>query len=126
MISKNLIVKTFLFGLVLGTILSAVIVAGCTGDAEHEDGRDSDRATVSQGIAEREGVDSGGEHGSRREDSESREEGGEGSGEHGEGGDRDSGESGEAAMSSPITPLGQSWNGVLGGLAVSMQHDAAT
>ena len=29
-------------------------------------------------------------------------------------------------MSSPITPLGQSWNGVLGGLAVSMQYDAAT
>ena len=29
-------------------------------------------------------------------------------------------------MSSPITPLGQSWNGVLGRLAVSMQYDAAT
>ena len=35
-------------------------------------------------------------------------------------------ESREAAMSSPITPLGQSWNGVLGGLAVSAQYDAAT
>ena len=29
-------------------------------------------------------------------------------------------------MSSPIIPLGQSWNGVLGGLAVSMQYDATT
>ena len=29
-------------------------------------------------------------------------------------------------MSSPIIPLGESWNGVLGGLAVSMQYDAAT
>ena len=110
MIRKKLMMKTFLFGPVLGAILSAVIVAGCTGDAGHGDGRDSDRATVSQGISEREGGDSGGEHGSGRE----------GSGEHGSGGDG-GGESSEAAMSSPITPLGQSWHGVLGGLAVSMQ-----
>ena len=32
----------------------------------------------------------------------------------------------EAAMSSPITPLGQTWSGVLGGLAVSARYDAAT
>ena len=32
----------------------------------------------------------------------------------------------EAAMSSPITPLDQTWNGVLGGLAISAWHDAAT
>ncbi len=32
----------------------------------------------------------------------------------------------EAAMSSPITPLDQTWNGVLGGLAVSARYDAAT
>ena len=108
--------KTFLVGFVLGTILSAVIVAGCTGNAEHGDGRNSDRATVSQGITEREGGDSGGEHGGRREGTESREEGGEGGG----------GESREAAMSSPTIPLGQSWSGVLGGLAVSMQYDAET
>ena len=62
--------------------------------------------------------DAGSEHGGRREGNES-------SGEHGAGGDG-GGESSEAAMSSPITPLGQSWNGVLGGLAVSMQYDAAT
>ena len=125
MIRKKLMMKTFLFGPVLGAILSALIVAGCTDDAGHGDGRDPDRATVSQGISEREGGDSGGEHGSNREGNESGEEGGEGSGEHGSGGDG-GGESSEAAMSSPITPLGQSWHGVLGGLAVSMQYDAAT
>ena len=32
----------------------------------------------------------------------------------------------EAAMSSPVTPLGQTWTGVLGGLAVSASYDAAT
>ncbi len=32
----------------------------------------------------------------------------------------------EAAMSSPITALDQTWNGVLGGLAVSASYDAAT
>ena len=32
----------------------------------------------------------------------------------------------EAAMSSPIIPLGESWNGVLGGLAISAQYDGAT
>ena len=51
--------------------------------------------------------------------------GGEGSESGGEGGGTGA-EAGEAAMSSPITPLGQSWNGVLGGLAVSAQYDAAT
>ena len=122
---KDLIMKTFLFGPVLGATLSALIVVGCTGDGQG-DGRDSDRATVTQGISEREGGDSGGEHGGRREGTESREEGGEGSGEHGSGGDGGGGESREAAMSSPIIPLGESWNGVLGGLAVSMQYDAAT
>ena len=126
MICKKLMTKTLLAGLVLGTILSAVIVAGCTGDAEHGDGRDPDRATASQGITGREGGDSGGEHGGRGESTESGEEGGEGSEEQGSGGDGAGKESREAAMSSPIIPLGQSWNGVLGGLAVSMQYDATT
>ena len=126
MICKKQTTKTLLVGLVLGTILSAVIVSGCTGDAEHGDGRDSDRSTATQGIPEREGGDSGGEHGGRGENTESREESGE-HGSGGEGGSRESsGESREAAMSSPIIPLGQSWSGVLGGLAVSMQYDAAT
>ena len=118
MICKNLMLKTFLSGPVLITILSAVIVVGCTGDDGHEDARDSDRAAASQGISELEGGDSGGEHGGRREANES-------SGERGSGGGG-GGESREAAMSSPIIPLGQSWSGVLGGLAVSMQYDAVT
>ena len=116
MICRRLTAKTFLFGLALGTIFFAVIVAGCTGDTENRDGRNSDGATASQGISEREGGDSGGEHGDRRE----------GSGEHGTGGDGGGGESREAATSSPIIPLEESWNGMLGGLAVSMQYDAAT
>ncbi len=65
--------------------------------------------------------------------------GGEGGGESG--GEQAGGESGpdgpegtesgseaamEAAMSSPITALDKTWNGVLGGLAVSASYDAAT
>ena len=125
MICKKLVTETFLFMLVLGAILFIVIVSGCAGDAEHEDGQDADRATVGQGASEREGGDSGGEHDEGREGKESREEGHEGGGEHGSGGDG-GGESNEAAMSSPIIPLGESWSGVLGGLAVSMQYDSAT
>ena len=129
MIPKKLITKKFLVGSVLGAILSAAIISGCAVDTGLEAGRDSDRDTVSQSITEREGGDSGGEHSSRREGNESS---GEGSGEHASGGEGSgTGSEGgteidEAAMSSPITPLGQSWNGVLGGLAVSMQYDAAT
>ena len=113
---KNLMIKTFLSGSVLGTILSAMIVAGCTGAAENGNGQDSNGATASQGISEREANESGGEHGGRRESR----------GEHDSGGDSGGGESREAATSSPITPLGKSWDGVLVGLTVSMQYDAAT
>ena len=122
---KKLMTKTFLLGAFSGAILSAVIVSGCADDAGLGDGRDSNRATVSQETSEGAKGDSGGEHGSNREGDEAGEEGGEASGEHGSGGDG-GGESSEAAMSSSITPLGQSWSGVLGGLAVSMQYDAAT
>ena len=116
--------QTFLVESVLAAMLSAVIISGCTADTGPQDGRYSDHATESQGISEQAGGDSGGEHGSG--------EGSGGSGEHGSGGDGSStgsdggGERSEAAMSSPITPLEQSWNGVLGGLSVSMQYDAAT
>ena len=48
---------------------------------------------------------------------------GEHGGRGGEGGGEGSSEAvREAAMSSPITPLDQPWNGVLGGLAVSAQY----
>lgn len=126
MICKNLMTKIFLIGLVLVTMLFAAIVAGCTGESEHTAGRDSDRATVSEGISEREGGDPGGEHRDGRGDSESGRKGGEDSGGHSSGGDRGGRESSEAAKSSPIIPLEQSWDGVLGGLAVSMQYDTAT
>ena len=60
-------------------------------------------------------------------------EGGQASGESGPDGPEgpESGGAGneaamEAAMSSPITPLNQTWNGVLGGLAISASYDAAT
>ncbi|MCY3920460.1 MAG: hypothetical protein OXG38_11755 [Chloroflexi bacterium] len=80
----------------------------------------------------------GGEHGSGAEGAgEAAEGGGEGGGEGGHaegGGEGAGGESGregggeinEAAMSSPITPLDQTWNGTLGGLAVSAWYDPAT
>ena len=154
--------KKFLVGPVLGAMLSAAIITGCTADTGQEGGQVPDRpaptqVTSEQGVGEsggehssgregnesggehssgREGNESGGEHSSGREGNESSEEGGEegggSAGEHGSGGDWSSessdggGEDSEAAMSSPITPLGQPWHGVLGGLAVSMQYDAAT
>ena len=99
MIRRRLIrpsTKKFLVGSILGVVLSALIISGCI---------------VGSGLGyARGGESSGGEHGA----------GGEGSNEGG------GSEAGEAAMSSPIIPLGQSWNGVLGGLAVSMQYDPAT
>ena len=253
---KKLLTKKFLVGSVLGAILSAAIISGCTVDIWHGDDQDADRTMVSQGISEREAADSGAEHGDRGEGNESSgREGAEGTGEtgnesagggseegsgantlapdesfdmvrggarlilnydaqsnrfkgtventtngvldrvrievhlsngtelgpttpidmapgevvaitlpattasftgwiahaevgggegggergeHGSGGEDRGGEAGvesggeggaeigEAAMSSPITPLGQSWNGVLGGLAVSAHYDAST
>ena len=56
MICKKLMTKTFLFGPVLGTILSAVIVSGCTGDADSETAEILDRATVSRGTSPSEKV----------------------------------------------------------------------
>ena len=122
MIGKKLMATKVLMGSILGAALSVVIISGCMVDTRHEDGRDSDRATVRQGVPEREGGDSGGEHSNRLEGGVEHGSDGEGSSKGDDGG----GESSEAAMSSAITPLGQSWNGVLGGLAVSMKYDAAT
>ncbi len=117
---KKLLTKKFLVGSLLGAILSAAIISGCTVDIWHGDDQDSDRTTVSQGISEREGADAEAEHGDRGEGSGA--EAGVESGGEVEGG----AEIGEAAMSSSITPLGQSWNGVLGGLAVTARYEAAT
>ena len=125
MICRKLMTRKFLVGSVVGAMLSAVIISGCTVDTGLRDGRESAHATESRGISGREGNDSGGEHSSKREGNESNGEHGS-KGEGGSTGSDGGGEAGEAAMSSPIIPLAQSWNGVLGGLAVSMQYDAAT
>ncbi len=56
--------------------------------------------------------------------------GGEGGGESGpdgpEGKESSNEAAMEAAMSSPVTPLDQTWDGNLGGLAISARYDAAT
>ena len=67
------------------------------------------------GEASHAGGESGGEHGGSGGESGNEAGGGEGGAE-----------AGEAAMSSPIIPLGQTWAGVLGGLAVDARYDAAT
>ena len=84
------------------------------------------------------GSESGGEGnelGGGESGNEGSESGGESAGEHGGrggevgsggGNENSGGEINEAAMSSPVIPLNQSWNGTLGGLAVAMQYDAAT
>lgn len=67
--------------------------------------------------------ESGGEHGTGG--GESGAEGAEGSG--GEGGSEGAGvELNEAAMSSPVVPLDQTWDGTLGPLTVSAWYDQAT
>ena len=66
-------------------------------------------------------VGSGGESGQSGGESSGSE-----SGPDGPEGPESGGAGSEAAMSSPITPLHQTWNGVLGGLAVSAWYDATT
>ena len=121
---RKLITKKLLVWTLLGAMFSAVMITGCSSGAGSEDGRDPGVPTATQVAAPREGGDFGDEHGGKDEDGEPvgevREEV-----EHGPGGEGN-GERREAAMSSPVIPLGQSWNGVLGGMAVSMQYDAAT
>ena len=133
MICRKPTTKKFLVGVVLGAMIFAVLINGCTFDTGPEDCRDSECHTLDQGISEREEGGSDGEHRNGGEGHEARGEAVEASGEHGPGGEEGSntssgggGESREAAMSSPIIPLGESWNGVLGGLAVFMKYDAAT
>ncbi len=229
---KKLVTKTFLVGTLLGAMLSAGLLIGCTDNTGPQGGRDSGSATATQEISEGQGSESSGQHGSGGEGSESGGEGTEGSGgeegsgaanmlaldetfdivragarlvlsydapsnsfkgtventtngvldqvrievhlsngtelgpttprdmapgevvsidmpataasftgwtphaevgggegsggEGSESGGEGGAESGEAAMSSPIVPLDQTWNGILGGLAVSARYDAAT
>ena len=125
---KKLMTRAFLVGPVLAVILGAGVLIACAGDAGPGEGRDFGGAAVSREVSERGDGGGGGEHAGVGQGAE-----GPGGGDNGP--DRPEGvESGgasneaatEAAMSSPITPLNQSWSGVLGGLAVSAQYDAAT
>ena len=113
--TRKLMTRTVILGPVLAAMLGTGILIGCAGDTEHEGGRETNRTAVTQVISEQGGGESGGEHGGS-------------SGESGSESDNEAGgaEAGEAAMSSPIIPLGQTWTGVLGGLAVDARYDAAT
>ena len=115
---KKLFGKTFVIGSVVVAVLTAGVLVGCTGNGESGGEHDSNRVAASEGSSER-----GGEHGRGGEGSEGAEGAGEG---HGPEGSEGGGESNEAAMSSPIIPLGQSWTGVLGGLAIDARFDEAT
>ena len=123
-----------------GIVLTAVLITGCISGPGPEDDDVAPGIPVATQVApEREGEDSSSGHVGGPEGGQSGKEGtgehrpggehGEGDSEHGSDGEG-SGEVGresrEAGMSSPIVPLDQSWNGTLGGLAISMQHDAAT
>ena len=123
MIRMKSVTKRFLVWIALGGMLFAAILTGCTGDRGSEGPENGERGTASESVERGEGSggESGGEGGSEGA-------GGEGHGPGGEGGNEGGGstEIGEAAMSSPIVPLGQPWNGVLGGLAISARYDAAT
>ena len=110
---KKLMTKTFLVGALLVTMLSAALLIGCADNTGPDDGRDADRATASQSISEGGSGEGGGESGP---------DGPEGA----ESGGASNEAAMEAAMSSPLIPLGQTWDGVLGGLAVSARYDAAT
>ena len=135
----------------MGAMLSAVLIIGCGSGSEPEDGTNPSVPTATQVAADEDGGDSGSEHSGTPEGGEngSQDEGEQGSGAEGGEGSEDGGEhrdgeraakaaastapveraagkAGKPEMSSPIIPLSQSWSGVLGGLAVSMQYDEAT
>ena len=117
---KKLVTKKFLVGALLGAMLSAALLIGCTDNTGPEDGRDADRATVSQSISEGGGSESGGEHSGGRESSESGGEGAEGGGESsGESGGAGS-EEGSANMLAPD----ETFDAVRSGARLIMSYDA--
>ena len=127
---KKLATKTFLVGALLGTMLSALLIIGCTDSTGPEGGRDAERATVGQSVSEGGGGESGGEHGSGGEGSESGGEGAEGGGESGSGGEGSGGEgsegsgSGEEASANMLAP-DETFDMVRGGARLIMSYDAA-
>ncbi len=125
---KKLMTKKFLVGSVLGAILSAAIISGCTVDIWHGDDQDSDLTTISQGDSEREGADSGAEHGNRSEGNESSgREGAEGTGETGAGGETGNESSGggseEGSGANTLAP-DETFDMVRGGARLILNYDA--
>ena len=120
MICKKLMAQTFLVGPILGAILFAVIVVGCAGDSGLGEGPGSDRTTATQGVSEREGGDSGGAHGGRREGSGD-------SGEHGSGGESGSertGGGGEEGSGANTLAPDETFDAVRGGARLILNYDA--
>ena len=144
---RKLTIKAHPVWVPLVAMCLTMMIISCAPSSEPKDSQDSRLPTATLGVVDRGVGESEGEHGNNPQDRETEgkgrehkqvggakkdndehgrsEEGSDNSDEHdlrGEG----IGESREAEMSSPIVPLRQSWSGVLGGLAVSMQYDPAT
>ena len=119
---KKLVTKKFLVGALLGAMLSAALLIGCTDNTGPEDGRDADRATVSQSISEGGGSESGGEHSRGREGSESGGEGAEGGGESG----GESGGAGSEEGSANMLAPDETFDAVRSGARLIMSYDAAS
>ena len=119
MIFKKLMARTLLIGPVLAAMLGVGILIGCTGDTGPGEGRDSGGATASQDISEREGGDSGGEHGGKGEGSEG--SGGEGSG--GESGSESTASGSEEGSGATLAP-DETFDMVRSGARLILSYDA--
>ena len=110
----------------LGAVLGAGILVGCADDPN--EGNSVEGAGEHGSGAEGSGAEGGGESGG---EGGAEGAGGEGHSAGGEGGSESAGgeagvELNEAAMSSPVVPLDQAWDGTLGPLSVSAWYDQAT
>ena len=119
MIFKKLMARTLLIGPVLAATLGVGILIGCTGDTGPGEGRDSGGATASRDISEREGGDSGGEHGGKGEGSEG--SGGEGSG--GESGSESTASGSEEGSGATLAP-DETFDMVRSGARLILSYDA--
>ena len=119
MIFKKLMARTLLIGPVLAAMLGVGILIGCTGDTGPGEGRDSGGATASRDISEREGGDSGGEHGGKGEGSEG--SGGEGSG--GESGSESTASGSEEGSGATLAP-DETFDMVRSGARLILSYDA--
>ena len=123
MIGKKLI--KIVLGIACGAILSAAILIGCNTDARPENGRDADRAAVTQVMPERSGGESGGEHSGRGEGAGEHGGSGEGGGEGAEGGRKGAEGSeggGGEATANQLEP-GETFDMVRGGARLILNYD---